>query len=73
MAQVINYTHFHKIEAALTSVVNYVTALAVCVSEARARKDAFEALSALTDDELRKQYNINRSEIASYIFRDKLV
>ncbi len=73
MAQVITSSVFQNLEAAIVNIANNITGFFVSVVEANARKDEFEKLHALTDEQLRVHYGINRSEIVSYVFRDKLV
>lgn len=65
-------TTFHAVEAAAAFVLKTVGGFFSNIIAAQSRAHIFEELTNLTDRELADRYGINRDQIVSYVFSDKI-
>lgn len=62
-----------SVRAAIGSAFHAVAEFMLAISEAGARRHQIELLQGMTDRQLKDQFNIERSQIVSYVFRDKMM
>ncbi len=73
MAHTLRTSMFHNVEVFVENIPKAISSFFASIGDANARKYEFDMLQTLSDVELQSNYNIKRSDIVSYVFRDKLV